>query len=185
MSVSIDCACIEDSYIRSNGPTTNYGGEWNIYLFAWSDNRYGRGVLKFDFSGIPAGATFVSAYFHFYTPVNSGHYRIGTRLYRLTQNWSEYSVTWNYPWGSNGGWDNKAGLLGTWESQNLSQWWAVPLDLTEFGLMYNTNYGMLWHYPSNPYNSQTKSVYSRHGNYPPFIRVVYEPKVSTSQIIFY
>jgi hypothetical protein len=60
-----------------------------------------RGLLRFDLSDIPAGASVTSA--RFYLVPQDDRTGQATYLYRLTSGWSESSATWSSPWLEPGG----------------------------------------------------------------------------------
>jgi len=119
-----------DTFILSSAPDNNAGG--NTLLNLGTDGQGGvrRGLLRFDLSAIPAGATVTSAVLRltvvripFGGPMNSNF-----KLYRLLADWSggtqagnsgapatEGEVTWNSRQHGTGGWTDP-GAAGDAES---------------------------------------------------------------------
>jgi hypothetical protein len=89
-SVSLGAAA--DSYVRQSQPGLNYGSA------TWmSVDRQDRSLLRFDLSGIPPGATVLSATLTLCLPVAPGGAGVGRvhTLRRVTSAWTESGVTWN------------------------------------------------------------------------------------------
>ena len=55
----------KDNYLRSPNPTLNYGGangiNQKLFIGRWSGTKYGRWVIRFDLSSIPASSTITTA----------------------------------------------------------------------------------------------------------------------------
>ena len=90
----------DDSYIDANHPTTNHGAEETLQVRPFPGGN-SRGVIRFDLSDIPANATITSARLYLYEM--SAKSNLVVYVYRITGNWTENTVTWDFPWTSNGG----------------------------------------------------------------------------------
>jgi hypothetical protein len=85
---------VADSHIRQITPTTNYGG---VDLSVRNRNAIARrAVVRFDLSGIPAGATINSATLELYASSAPGTAQT-LNAHRITNSWVENTVTWNLP----------------------------------------------------------------------------------------
>jgi len=94
-----------DAYLASVAPTSNYGAHPEFSGFSWTCGGspcYGRGLLNFDFSPIPPGATIVSATLDLYAnpaPVNGAGLAMqganSSIIQRVVTPWTENGVAWN------------------------------------------------------------------------------------------
>lgn len=83
----------KDSYVSSNDPDANYGGQSDLYCGIWvpySIYEY-EVYMYFDFSSIAQGWEEVLLYLDFSLVSQTMYFD----LVRITQNWNEYSITWN------------------------------------------------------------------------------------------
>lgn len=104
----------KDADIRSQNPTTAYGGFDKFYLgrYESSGARYVKVLLDFDLSAIPAGAIVTSATLDLVYYGSNENFGVATGLVtctRLTNAWTEATCTWNTRDGSNA-WAGGAGL---------------------------------------------------------------------------
>jgi gliding motility-associated-like protein len=100
-----DSVCGKDALLSNFLPDQNYGDHPDFLATAWTSGGtpvVSRSLLYFDFSGIPTGTTVVSAnldLYHYFSPYNVGHSTLdgsnAAKLYRITTNWDEHTVTWN------------------------------------------------------------------------------------------
>lgn len=100
-----DATCGEDAPIASLWPDNNYEIHHDFIVCAWTfqgNPSTTRVLINFDLGVIPAGATVVHAelqLFHYSSPNNTGHSNLtgpaNAWLERVTQPWSENTVTWN------------------------------------------------------------------------------------------
>jgi hypothetical protein len=100
-----DGALGKDAYIDSRLSTNNYGSHIDFPAIAWTNGQTPvnvRGLISFDFSGIPNGATINTASLSLYSynsPANGSHSnQSGSNqsiLSRVTSSWDENSVNWN------------------------------------------------------------------------------------------
>ncbi|MFA5669405.1 MAG: DNRLRE domain-containing protein [Balneolaceae bacterium] len=86
-----------DTRIQQNNPNANYSTDVALSIFKWAAGDIGNGLLKFDLSNIPAGATILDVKIRGRTATPSANgdssYTIG--LYRLKRNWIPLEATWN------------------------------------------------------------------------------------------
>lgn len=95
----------KDAFLASFGSNVNYGNHPEFSAMGWTcsgSNCVSRGLLEFDLSSIPVGAVVQSASLNLYantSPISgNGSSMFGSnasKLYRVTSNWSESSVTYN------------------------------------------------------------------------------------------
>ena len=83
-----------DTHIRSNYADTNYGKLNEIPIRLTTASARYNGLIRFDLSSIPEGATIESATLYGYM-----HNKVGgdkeVAAYRVTEAWNETGVTWN------------------------------------------------------------------------------------------
>ena len=87
---------VADSYVNDDEPDSNYGSDDKLYL-GWNSG-WGKyyPYIKFDLSSIPEGATIISAKLKLYVVYTCGSIAGRTaKIYRVTEDWSESSITWN------------------------------------------------------------------------------------------
>jgi hypothetical protein len=95
----------KDAYIDNRSNNNNYGNHIDFPAIAWTNNGTpvdARGLIDFDLSSIPNGATINSASLSLYSyssPANGDHStRNGSNksvLTRITNSWDESTVNWN------------------------------------------------------------------------------------------
>lgn len=96
----------KDAYLRSLSPDDNFGTHPDLSAHAWTNGGnevIARGIIDFDLSGIPAGATINAArlsLYSYYSPAQFGAHSIlggsnGSTISRVTSAWEEHTVTWN------------------------------------------------------------------------------------------
>ncbi|GAP14915.1 disaggregatase related repeat [Longilinea arvoryzae] len=102
-----------------------------------------RGLLRFDLSAIPAGATILSAHLYL-TPTDANNGQVNM-IYRLTSNWYEETATWNEPWGVPGGDYDPASLYGDFDAGSTGCVTRVDVTNLITGWVDGTyaNYGLL------------------------------------------
>ena len=88
-----------DTYLNSSAATTNYGTNTGINLGESnnSDSDF-TGLIKFDLSSLPDGATITSGTLSFWLSQNGSWRADGDeifRLYRVKESWVESEATWN------------------------------------------------------------------------------------------
>lgn len=94
-----DCITLtstEDAEIRSGSPGSNFGTNTNMQVSEFPTGR--NGLVRFDLSSIPQGATITSAELKLrVTAVGSSGSEKYYGLHRVLTNWDETTVTWNTP----------------------------------------------------------------------------------------
>lgn len=84
----------DDTYIISQSPDSNYGGQTYLEVVTTSLNL-SRVLLKFNLSSIPLGAVVDNVTFQLYTTfVSEPWYRIGV-TYFTSNSWNESTLTYN------------------------------------------------------------------------------------------
>ena len=85
-----------DTQIHEGVPTANYGTISTFGLRNYSSTPFSiKGLLQFDLSGIPAGATITSATLTLTTKFFTAGTDFYVTVYRVTSTWDELAVTWN------------------------------------------------------------------------------------------
>lgn len=93
---TIDVPCDADTYVYENFPTTNYGTSTEIAVGAGTTPR--RAWLRFNVTGLPAGASVIDARLQLYCNGDSGEGGGTLRKFApTTAQWSETQPTWNAP----------------------------------------------------------------------------------------
>jgi len=113
-----DATAGKDAYINDIEGSTNYGTD--IRIGSGFDEDFGQfdGLIQWDLSSIPVGATITSAIMELYVVVNYGG---GTQvLTRITQSWLENTVTWNNQPIISGNIGNYATSGTGWKSFNIT-----------------------------------------------------------------
>ncbi|GEM_PF-4975818 len=90
---TITLAPDRDSYIFQGSSGSNYGSGTQIQVYPWS-GWHRRGILYFDFSGIPKGAHIDSAYLYLKEVATYGPSRT-INLHHLNRAWKESEVSWS------------------------------------------------------------------------------------------
>ena len=84
---------LNDTYISSSNPNTNYGSSFSIAI---SNNSTQIGFIKLLTSSIPGDATITTGqirFLYYYIKSNNNYMDIGA--YEILSNWNESTVTWN------------------------------------------------------------------------------------------
>lgn len=94
-SITLSSVADTNIYESSTYTNTNYGISPTIWVGRNSTGKQFKGLIKFDVSTLPAGATVTSATLRLYetTSTGSGSYNIG--LYKIKASWSETTATWS------------------------------------------------------------------------------------------
>lgn len=100
-----DSACGKDAIIASFWPDATHGSFADFIACAWTyqgNPSTTRALITFDFASLPSNATIISASLDLYyypSSYNTGHSNLSGPascwLQRITQPWSEMTVTWN------------------------------------------------------------------------------------------
>jgi hypothetical protein len=91
---------VQDSWIDANQPDANFGGDTSLHVGLVMDPATGRlgerqTLVQFDLSGLPAGATIVTATLQLYQTAASGSDAYQIRPDAALASWQEAAVTWN------------------------------------------------------------------------------------------
>ena len=135
----------KDTHIRHIYPNTNYGSSEELV----TRNEYGGGgspgygvdtLIEFDLSEIPSGATIVNANLYLYFSRWTENFPGGRLLtmHQITENWDEFTVTWNTKPSYNGDISASANVPSS------TQMWMeldVTSDVQNFVDGTETNYG--------------------------------------------
>lgn len=114
-----------DSFMYEASPNSNFGTDSQIQEYPWEPSWTKRGLLKFDFSSIPTGATITSATLFLKETQTFGSTRtIG--LYPVGKNWVEGEVTWN-KFNSTDSWTTPGGDFETLATSTASVTWTGEL----------------------------------------------------------
>lgn len=112
----------QDSYIREDNTTRNYGAATTLRIQSRSGNKDRRSLLSFDLSSVPTGATLEAAELRLYVTRLPKNQRT-INVHRLTNSWLE---------GSGNGVNNSPAINGVtwWERQYGNNAWtgAGPWD---------------------------------------------------------
>jgi hypothetical protein len=84
----------QDSYVRQDAATTNYGTSTSLNAQSQNSSRNRRAFVQFDLSSVPTGSAITSASLRLYmnsAPSASRTYQV----YRVTGGWTEAAITWN------------------------------------------------------------------------------------------
>jgi len=161
-----------DAQISADQPNTNFGNSTAINVDGLSPHAHA--VIKFlnvfgDGPGqVPPGSSIVSATLE----VNCFNFGNIMRLYRLTKDWSEDTVTWNFPWpdpGADGPGSNAGVAL---DGDCTSTGWR-SMDITPFVQEWSggaSNYGIVL----TDTASDGVDFDSSEGSNPPVLRVSYQ-----------
>ena len=105
---------IQDSCLVEPAPTTNLGSNTHIFVNRLIDHRC-RIVVAFDLSSIPPGSQVTSAtlsLFKLHEYILGGGTDRTYWVYRLTESWTEYGVSWDYRYATTS-WTDPGGTYNT------------------------------------------------------------------------
>ena len=133
-----DWTFVNDTYIDYNYVNTNYGNKSTINV----ENGDLYGLIKFNLSSIPTGATIESANISLYLNTSSADQ--GINFYRILQDWNEDDVTWDN-WYSLSNYSSYGNISGEIPKTDIGQYynWSAFTDVEYFHNNSNKNYGWL------------------------------------------
>lgn len=174
----------KDASLESGYPTTNTGGNTNLwigrYFIGFSGNSVYRALIQFDVSSIPAGSTVTNAVLRLYIgfTTNPGITAYITP-YLVTGTWDENTVTWNTaPAVDTSVFGTISAVTGTgwyeWNITNIVNGWVNGIY---------ANNGVMLRTPETQ-NFETKNFYSKEESnnlsLRPMLIVTYEASVLVS-----
>jgi hypothetical protein len=167
----------KDAYINSGSATRNYGASTTIDL-ATTDAK--RGLIEFNLSGVPSGATITNATLTLYLSSKGIGASVPVTIQRINNSWTEGtgndqvtndgaswnsrngSVNWNTAGGDFGTiiWANTTvstqDIFYTWNIANLTQNW-INGTYPNYGMMLRTTSGSgLWKFASSEDTNSTR-----------------------------
>ncbi len=104
-----DGSTINDTYLREQFPTNNFGTSETLRVGNVSGGTEYRFIIKENnLSGISSGDTIVTAKLQLYVNESYGKSNLTIKIHRVTANWTEFGATWNErksgtSWTSSGG----------------------------------------------------------------------------------
>ncbi|MDJ0917710.1 MAG: DNRLRE domain-containing protein [Woeseiaceae bacterium] len=81
----------QDAYVKEEASSQNFGSEAELGVIE-KGNDHRRALYRFDLSSLPAGTTINNAVFKLY--MIDGPTKGDVKVYRITSDWQEDSVTW-------------------------------------------------------------------------------------------
>lgn len=98
-AVSINAPLLNDTFVASNGATTNNGGSASFSVMNSSNQVYKEASIRFNISFLPSNAIILSAYLNSFASANDldagESISISVNHIILHKNWSESSMTYN------------------------------------------------------------------------------------------
>jgi hypothetical protein len=87
---------VVDSFLSWPASYSNYGGMERMGVTGFGPGMYQRGIIKFDLSGVPSGASILSAKLHLYSydPLGVAGSDGAYGAYPLTRDWTYNQTTW-------------------------------------------------------------------------------------------
>ena len=129
----------KDAEINDGSPDSNFGGRDDL-IINWFDNSRSIGLIEFDLSVVPEGATINLATLDLFHEFNSNQ---GSRydIFRITSAWSESTVTFN----TAPNFDSTAvsSLTISDDSTSVHRLWDVTNVVSDWVNNVHPNYG-LW-----------------------------------------
>ncbi|HEV8337094.1 MAG TPA: DNRLRE domain-containing protein [Candidatus Polarisedimenticolia bacterium] len=155
-----DPAAGADTYVAFASNVQNYGAEAQLTTNSQS-NGGSRGLVRFDLSSIPAGATISSATFEMYHYFSRSALSESLRVHRLTRAWTEPGATWRAydgvnSWTTAGGDFDPAVAASTTVNATVNVWrqWNVTALVQSWISGSAPNFGMILDSPSAGGNNE-------------------------------
>ncbi len=179
-TIQPDAAAGKDSYILKSNPNTNNGTKQSISV-GGDIGHIQHGLVQFDLSSIPAGATITSAKMKLYVYGANGT-PLDISIHRVTAPWDEVTANWNNrqtgtAWSIVGG-DYRSlaestikniGTTAGWQS------WDITALAQEWNLESVPNYGLLLRgNKESSYDNYSRTFYSSDYTTKPSFRPVLE-----------
>jgi trypsin len=169
---------VRDTYIASDEPDRNFGTRVDLLVGTPPDSKaIRRALVRFDLSGIPAGATLLTARVGFHEESRTGAGTI--EVHRVTKEWDELNETWS-SFGE-GGFD----LTPIASSSNASAivmisdqvWFDVTSVVGDWLAGKAGDHGILLNQPDQAQTQLLSSELGRTGERP-WMHVCYLPRVA-------
>jgi type II secretory pathway pseudopilin PulG len=179
-STEVDLPASADSSLYENVPWLNYGWAAEIRIYPWEPSWTRRGIIRFNLSGIPAGAVVEEATLYLRESRTLGFTRT-LGVHRVSQGWSEGGVTWNKRNATNN-WNNPGGdFAGTATDTSTISWtgspkwdtWDVASDVQQFVSGELDNYGWITKDVNEDSSQRFWFFYSKEGLMAPYLKVRY------------
>jgi len=125
-ATTVDIDTTKDSYINERYKDTNYDDDDEIRVYR-RNNRDREGLVEWDLSSIPSGATITAATIEM---GNNSSNDDTVNIHRITQTWAADTVTWNsfgtggYDTSSDGTIDDGGGTSTSTDIKDLVQEWV-------------------------------------------------------------
>ena len=114
MATTTTIYATDDTNLRENAPTTNYGGNTLIRVGQYGSSQRRHAVFKFDVSGFTEPSDIIKADFTVTTSSTSGSSTRTMKYARLNQEFVESEATWNIS-ATGISWSGGAGAEGNGE----------------------------------------------------------------------
>lgn len=162
-----------DTYVASDAPDVNFGDISPLQVWYSSDGGDFHGLVRFDLSDIPNGASIEGARFHAYSEEEGGFDYADIQLHRITGGWEEMGVTWNdVPLAAGPCVTASVGAKPGWAE------WDVTTLVREWTDGTYPNHGLKMVPVTDSY---VRAFTSRESERPPSLRVQYTPPPETLQ----
>ncbi len=152
----------QDTHVAQASSVQNYGAA-TLLLSNSQSNAQSRLVLRFDLSGIPAGATIQSAVMELYYASTRVSTAEALRLHRITRSWTELGATWRTydgvnNWATQGGDFDPAVVASANLDGTVNVWkqWIITSLVQSWASGTFTNYGVLLESPPASGNKERR-----------------------------
>ena len=139
--ITMTLSPMADTYLNQGSAGSNYGTDTQLWTDPWTGGNAKRSLIRFDLSGIPAGADITSAQLNLLEADTQGTTRT-VAIHRITQDWTENTATW-----ANASSDYDAGSTDSvsvfWSGLPTWDTWNVLADVQDSVDGVQTDYGWL------------------------------------------
>ena len=149
-SVTQILGAVADTDIYEQDVNTNYGTDTFIVAGRNTAGKQDKILIKFDLSGLPAGATITSATLRLNLAASSGTGSFNIGLYKIIKSWVESTATWsNFSSGGNYDSTQQAVASVALGSTGFKEW-TVPVAVVNGWIATpSSNYGLALVYESS------------------------------------